>query len=208
VSYNQRGTAIRDQDKSIRIKTHIPVIERCLIEMSERITIIEHGMGIGSTPFFHSQNKVKSIISFENDHKWNTCSLCGSDSKLHIIKPFIEEDLDNIFSQYVNDVSQTLALIDGPTIERSIIFKYLINLSIPFIVEHDVEWWDATCLNSRITHASLNGYTTFQYVRTNPESALFLKSDIQLDQNFVSLKVEDTTNSVDVRLDPQISLKI
>ena len=177
---NVRGKSPRSDSKAVRCATHIPLFKYTLtLPAGAHIdTVIEHGMGLGSTPFFHSLRSVKRIISFENDPAWSRCNLCGQDEKTHTITAWqgdkLLKSLDNI------DPLCTLALVDGPADERLVFLSDCLHAGISIIVEHDAETFTQSYLAIRRDACSREGYRAYQWINDNPESALYIKADLDL----------------------------
>ena len=82
MALNSRGTAPRNEDKSVRIATHAPVVKECFALVNPEL-VIEHGMGNSSTALFHSLTP-KKFMSFEDVQEWQVCpTTC--DGKMHTI---------------------------------------------------------------------------------------------------------------------------
>lgn len=175
---NLRGTAQRDRNKSVRVGTHVPVLQMCLKD--QRITnIVEHGMGLSSTAFFHSNLQIKKILSFENDKNWMTCHKCNSHQS-HIIVQF-DDNFKN-FCENELSLETTLALIDGPHIERIKLIKFLQMRNVPYIVEHDAESLPLIELDERLNLCVINSYAAHQFISLNPESIVYTRNKL-LDSN-------------------------
>lgn len=173
---NQKGKAIRSDDKNIRVSTHLSVLKFVVANFSDINFVIEHGMGNSSTPFFHSISAVKTIVSFENNVKWQTCSICSlhSDLKTHVIEPFDNEKLLQRLNTF--DVTKTLALVDGVGDERLQALKTLQEQNVAFIVEHDAETLSLDNVLTRNVMSVKNEYAAIQYISENPESVLYIKN--------------------------------
>jgi hypothetical protein len=177
---NTRGNSPRSDSKADRVATHIPLFKYALTlpAAAQVDVVIEHGMGLGSTPFFHSLSSVKRIVSFENDPTWRRCNLCGKDEKSHTITSLSGENplqsLDNIVP------SCTIALVDGPADERLIFLNDCLLAGIAIIVEHDAETFTQRDLEMRREACKNAGYKAYQWINDNPESALYIKSDLDL----------------------------
>jgi hypothetical protein len=178
---NKRGRAHRSNDRNTRYATHIPVLKECINALSaskERpIHVIEHGMGLGSTPFFHSLQHVKKITSFERELEWIWCASCISGSKQDHTMILLENDnaIEQI-KQYIDDPSRTVALIDGYASQRVKVLEVWMNLGIKFIVEHDGEVLTHGEITIRRKLALANNYVAMQYTGHDPETVLFVKS--------------------------------
>ncbi len=174
---NQRGTAKRHENKIVRVGTHKHVLEFCL--QSHHVTsIIEHGMGVVSTSFFHNIPTVNKIFSLENDRKWQRCDSCNEHTK-HYISEFITKDeLKKSLIDAEIDFSSCLSLIDGPHLERCSIIDVMLEFEIPSIVEHDVEVLTEIELLKRTQLCKQNSYNMYQYIKQNPETMLYSKIKI------------------------------
>ena len=169
--------APRHPDKKVRVSTHKPVLEIALNDKRSKIhTVVEHGMGIASTPYFHSIPDVNMIISFEDDPNWMTCKNCldGDSKSDHQIISF--HDVDSLIGR-INKPDQTLALIDGPHKQRIIMINTLQSIGVPYIVEHDSESLPVDELNERLKLCKSNSYFVYQYVKLNPETMLYTRYD-------------------------------
>lgn len=169
---SQRGTATRSSSKMNRVGTHKPVVELCL-SMIREATVIEHGMGAVSTPFFHKHNHVKRIISFEDDPSWKHCQTCNQHglTQEHTIINFSLENLKSVTGDI--EPSTTLVLVDGPHIQRIQAIKFLLPLGVFAIIEHDAESLPIDEFNDRTRTAGELGYFVYQYVDLNPETLLY-----------------------------------
>ena len=171
---NQRGNAVRSHSKNDRIGTHVPVLQFGLSLIEPITSVIEHGMGKSSTPFFHSLKNVNTILSFEDDKNWQVCDTCCNDkSKRHLITNFTSVNACTLFITQNVDPSNALALIDGPQAQRVTFIQILQELHVPLIIEHDVETLNKIDLQKRTDVSTHNSYTTLQYVKLNPESMLY-----------------------------------
>lgn len=172
---NLRGNASRSDKKDIRIATHLSVL-KFVVSNFEINSVIEHGMGKSSTPYFHSIPSVLTIVSFENDTKWQICNNCFSkqDSRRHTILTFEAQRLLQEINQI--DPAKTLALVDGVGDERIVALQILQEQGVAFIVEHDSETLSLDNVLARNSLCTKNGYTAFQYVLENPESILYMKN--------------------------------
>lgn len=170
---NTRGTARRSDDKHVRVATHIPALNvACSVIAPTHV--VEHGMGYGSTPHFHSIDTVTHILSFENDERWRECNCCieGSATKHVII-----EYSDSNFSEQAKDfpIDKTIALIDGEAKERPRALSISMQLGVPWIVEHDAECFTDDDLKVRLGFCKSLGYTAYQHVALNPESVVYVR---------------------------------
>lgn len=175
---SQRGTAVRSSSKTDRVGTHKPVVELCL-SMIREATVIEHGMGVVSTPFFHKHDHVRKIISFEDDPSWKRCQTCKNQERLtqeHTIVDFSLENLRKATGDI--DPQTTLVLVDGPHTQRIQVIKFLLELSVFAIVEHDAESLPIDEFNERVKIASESVYSIYQYVDLNPETLLYTRQNV------------------------------
>lgn len=167
--------ALRHPDKKVRVSTHKPVLEIVLSDQRTKIeTVVEHGMGIASTPYFHSVENISTLISFEDDPNWMSCKTCldGNSKVKHEIISFTS--VDTLYER-ISNPSQTLALIDGPHKQRIMMINMLQAINVPYIVEHDSESLPVDELNERLNISSSNKYFVYQYVKLNPETMLYTK---------------------------------
>lgn len=179
---NTRGSAPRHKDKKIRVATHLDVIKMCLESINVEF-VVEHGMGIASTPFFHNVKSLKRLLSFENEKQWQKCDLCPSSPLEHIIVAApTNNDFKHVISEQIETVERSLALVDGPGPERFDVLKACVELGFPFIVEHDAETMDVSSLNDRKILVSERGYAMCQYVTSNPETMLYVKEKLNVDE--------------------------
>lgn len=178
--HNQRGRANRDSSKEVRVATHLDVIKMC-IAIQQPKYIIEHGMGISSTPFFHSLEKVETILSYENEPRWQSCDKCPSNIK-HVILGKPKSWKDSI-SEVISDFDFALALVDGPGRERFYVVEACVELQVPFIVEHDAETMTKDDVKARKDLLEKQGYFGRQFVMQNPETALYTKIKLDLNES-------------------------
>jgi hypothetical protein len=116
---NKRGCATRHKEKIVRVGTY----QKMLFQITDLIKprhVIEHGMGKVSTPLFHELSSVERITSFENDLNWQTCETCKNyhNDKTHKISKFIQDEKELLLYMSIDKPSETIALIDGPHLER------------------------------------------------------------------------------------------
>lgn len=183
---NTRGNALRSTNKAVRVATHEPVLEMCIRTLGPTYAI-EHGMGISSTPLFHRIFGIKIILSFENDVRWQSCRCCPQQNVTHEIIPWTSSiDLDERIVRLKIDPNYTIAIVDGPGLERPVVLNALQALHVPFIVEHDAETFQREEINTRMKTCQQNGYAAYQYVNQNPETALYI-STRRLNQTPLSL---------------------
>lgn len=174
---NVRGTAKRHADKSVRVATHIDVLEH-VFSTYEIEHVVEHGMGLGSTPFFHSQNLV-SFLSYENIPKWQNCMSCKLDQQTkHLIKAFDAKQVSLDMKRNTTDPAKSLVFVDSSEHERVYVFSEAINTRVKAIVEHDAETFTTEKVISRRNIATSQGYECFQYLGLNPETALYVLGEI------------------------------
>jgi hypothetical protein len=168
---NTKGTAKRDTEKTVRVGTHEFVISECFKAFDVK-HVIEHGMGIASTPLFHAQ-KPRTLLSFENEKQWQTCAKCGSDDVVHSIKAFTLETYEKDVTSVVIDPSKTLVLLDANNLERDPLFEFVTSLRVNVIVEHDAETFSEQTVSKRRKARDL-GYHCFQFIAKSPETALYV----------------------------------
>ncbi len=168
----QLGTAKRSDNKRARIETHQEALKWCF-ENFEIDRIIEDGMGLGSTPFFHQQ-LCEHILSFESRAEWAKCSSCPNfpTKKHEIVVGNVDE---NRISSFIRDHNEKILLfIDG--VSRFEVLKMGVNLQLHLIVEHDAESFSETELEAR--KALLVDYHVFQHVGKNPETMVCVRKDL------------------------------
>jgi hypothetical protein len=190
---NKRGTAIRSNDRNTRYATHIPVLRECISSLnaseSNPIYAVEHGMGLGSTPFFHSLPNIKKITSFERELEWMRCDNCISGSQTPHEMALLKDD--NAVSQTqcgITNPKMTIALVDGYASQRGKVLEAWMKLDVKFIIEHDAEVLTHDQVQIRRRYAKENGYLAVQYMGHDPESVLYAKDTLPtLTNNYQSL---------------------
>lgn len=141
-------------------------------------------MGISSTPFFHDQVQIRHLLSFEDDPQWMKCDKCITSppkSTDHYITPF-ESDPDklrDLVTGFLNPHT-TIALVDGPHLQRIKMLQALQTLRVPYIIEHDSESLPPDELLLREEIARSSGYNLVHYTVQNPESILYSISSVIL----------------------------
>ncbi len=177
---NQRGKAKRSGERNVRYETHKPVLQACIEELgSGPFFAIEHGMGLGSTPFFHTHPNV-TIVSFEREKEWAWCSNCNSGSlEPHSIVITYDKQVSEQVKQGF-DPPRTVGLVDGFAAHRIVVLEQWMSQSIPFIVEHDAETMKGHQVRTRRALAFSTSYTAYQYVALNPESIVYVHSSKHL----------------------------
>jgi hypothetical protein len=184
---NQRGHALRDPNKKIRVGTHINVLESCIKQSSQKIQhIFEHGMGLASTSFFHNIPEIKSITSLEDDLNWQTCNDCNNKNGSNVEHKIITFSTENLLNSILNKHNWNLALVDGPHLQRVQIIEFLQNLQVEYIVEHDAEALSKFELETRCKISENNKYNIQQYVGLNPETIVYSKSML-LGNNLINI---------------------
>lgn len=174
---NVRGKARRHGDKTVRVATHVPALELGCSAVKPEF-VIEHGMGLGSTPFFHRVSSVKRILSFENEARWATCDRCPASPGLeHVIAPFSPDGFAEKTSVF--DSSRTIALVDGEAAKRPVALELSMKLGVPWIVEHDAECCQPEEVDARVKLCVQHGYSAFQYMLLNPESLVYVKPQFE-----------------------------
>jgi hypothetical protein len=189
MTINQKGNAKRHPNKSVRVSTHTPVLELAISLLGNNITIVEHGMGISSTPFFHKEVKISRILSFEDDKKWMNCADCNTtiSNKIHHINSFNSlENCKNIISSFVENHKDIIVLVDGPSDQRIQVLKIAQELMISHIVEHDAETFNSNELLQRVEISRKNRYNVYQYIKLNPETMFYTFDTIE-DINYVKI---------------------
>lgn len=182
---NKRGKASRSGDRNTRYATHIPVLEACIGALSASalnpIYVIEHGMGLGSTPFFHSVNNVANITSFEREPGWLFCNDCLSGStQPHSITLLHDQTVIDQAKSCVQVPERTIGLVDGCVKQRLPMLETWMSMSMAFIVEHDADAFRRDDIQARQTAAATFGYAAYQYVGHDPETAFFVSPSAQL----------------------------
>ncbi len=182
---NKRGKASRSGDRNTRYATHIPVLKACIGAMSATalnpIYVIEHGMGLGSTPFFHSVHNVASITSFEREPGWLFCNDCLSGStQPHSITLLHDQTILNQAKSCVTVPERTVGLVDGYVKQRLPMLETWMSLGMAFIVEHDADAFTGPEIRSRQKAAKAFGYAAYQYADHDPETAFFVSPGAQL----------------------------
>lgn len=167
---NLRTKFARHGDKYIRLATHLNVVKHVLNMFSVR-HVIEHGMGKGSTPFFHTLS-LKTYISFENNPDWMSC--------------YTENCQDHIITKFngtlcITNPKETLVFVDGQADERLNVLEHAMMNDVCAIVEHDAETFTSEELDARRTLSEKYCYNAYQYVNDNPETALYVKRSVDLD---------------------------
>lgn len=176
---NIRGTAARSQDRNERYATHLPVLRACIASLSasirDPISIVEHGMGLGSTPYFHSLAHVDQFTSFEREPEWLECANCASGSTGHLVI-HVHDDLTAI-NVNIARPDRTLGLVDGYASQRPHVLDAWMRQGVALIVEHDADTFDSKGVGRRQVLAQTYGYRAFQYVGLNPETAIYVGSN-------------------------------
>jgi hypothetical protein len=181
---NKRGKASRSKDRNTRYATHVPVLKACIDVLSASVEspiyAIEHGMGLGSTPFFHSLSNVANIISFEREQEWLFCNDCSSGSlQPHSINLLSDKSAIEQATTGIVEPSRTIALVDGFAAQRASVLEAWMSLGVAFIVEHDAEVFTERDVRHRRTLAKNFGYVALQYAGRDPETAFFIKSGVK-----------------------------
>lgn len=169
---NTRGNSTRSPSKNIRVGTHLDVIQEC-VKIGNIDFVIEHGMGVASTRYFHTLNC--KMISYENVPKWKICNECKI-QKYKELHSVIDYDVKTYKEPFKNMTSNTLVFVDGPGIERESILTYALELGALFVVEHDAETLTKEQLDIRKHLIKKYDYKMFQYIKKNPETMLYCKS--------------------------------
>jgi hypothetical protein len=185
---NTRSSSPRSPQREVRIVTHVPVLQLAC-DAVKPTHVIEHGMGIGSTPFFHGQPTVQRIFSFENDPVWRACSGCTNFAAAHRIEAYSDERL----VQWLADVpaDKCVVLVDGEALERPRVLKAAMAAGVAWIVEHDAECFDGAGLRLRRELSAEHGYVAVQYVAVHPETAAYVRAsavpEVLASADFVAL---------------------
>lgn len=177
---NSRGNASRSHDKSVRVATHAPLVTELLRCFTSPVSVLEHGMGISSTPLFHSMPEVLQIVSLEDDPRWSTCQVCVSkqSNKQHTVKRYeSDEDVRQILSLHSID----FVLVDGPSSQRLDVLRIALQSHVSVIVEHDSETHSHTELSERQHLARCFGYEAHISTTRNPETSFYVR-----DSRFIS----------------------
>ena len=175
---NTRGVAIRSADKNVRIATHSNVVKECFTRLNPS-TIIEHGMGNSSTALFHNLN-VQNLLSFEDVDRWKKCPISCNGS--HIIKTWSLDQLQTFIRTYEN----ILGFVDGISDQRIPTLECMLQNGLHEVIEHDAESWNNSELSQRIELCKKFGYHLYQYILENPETALYSKTELKL-ENYVTV---------------------
>ena len=165
---NLRGIAVRDRNKSVRVATHSHVLKSLLDEVKCHVTVLEHGMGISSTPLLHSHKNVSSFVSFEDDPSWARCSGCTGN---HEIFPYSPAQAKKI----IEETHPYLVFLDGPGLQRNELFEICLKLNVHVIVEHDSETHDENAVEFRRRLLKEHGYIGVVDTSKNPETAIYVK---------------------------------
>jgi len=168
---NLRGQAKRDKRKEVRVGTHEFVVRLIMDQLFPNV-VIEHGMGIASTPLFHGYTSLKRLISLEDDQQWASCKSCPS---------MLQHDImsyDKLTDDMMNDA--VFLFLDGPDAQRRDLLPRAINASISVIVEHDAESFDSERVEFVRSCCSAGGYVAMQYICENPETVIYVRDDVSL----------------------------
>lgn len=182
---NKRGGAHRSKDRNTRYATHVPCLQACVEALEPSadrpMYVIEHGMGLGSTPFFHTLPHVMNIISFEREPEWLFCNDCLSGStQPHSITLLDDKTAIDQASVGVTDPERTVGLVDGFASQRMAVLEAWMRLGVAFIVEHDADVFSGKEVRNRRALATNFGYKAYQYTGHDPESAIFINSHAAL----------------------------
>ena len=180
---NVRGKQPRDTDRNTRYGTHLPVLQACVTALGATpenpIELVELGMGLSSTPFFHAQANVSLITSFEREQPWLRCADCAAGStQPHKMLLATDTDVVSMVRQFRSQ--RAVALVDGFTAHRPIALEAWMRAGVSFIVEHDAETFNSFDIKHRRALAEAFGYSAWQYIELNPETALFVKEPLSL----------------------------
>lgn len=192
---NQKGSAARSEHKTVRVATHIPVLQRCFDTSPVPLTcVIEHGTGLASTEYFRKCHSVNTILSLEDDPYWlasaqQTIAQHPGMQK-HSIFPFESEEQFKArlksHTCVMFEPEEVIALVDGPHKQRITVIETMLSLGTAWVVEHDAESLPLSELSDRLTLCKKYGYRTYQYVALNPETLLYCKSSVDV-PDFVSI---------------------
>ncbi len=179
---NTRGRARRAIEKSVRVRTHSIVLSACLDAVPGDVEVLEHGMGMGSTPLIHAFPRLKKMLSFETEPQWMTCDTCKDEEtkKKHVILNPTPEQFEEKTKEVFHSLSQCVVFVDGPGFERGAILKMAMANGSPYIVEHDAECFSLAEIQERRENSQLHGYSAWQYVGENPETAFYVKLEMPL----------------------------
>jgi len=177
---NSRGKAKRSNDRNTRYATHVPVLTACVDALNASaenpITVVEHGMGLSSTHFFHSLPHVKNIVSFEREIDWLNCSDCNDGSSQPHSMTLLDDDTAIEQATFgINEPERTVGLVDGFASQRVMVLEAWMCLGIVLIVEHDAETFSSGEVRGRRALAQKFGYAAYQYTGRDPETAFFVK---------------------------------
>ena len=178
---NQRGNALRDREKNIRLQTHFRSLE-LVKNLVHPAFGIEHGMGHHSTSWFHSLG-LQKIISVENDPRWRICNNCAGNHEI-----FGYETIDQFREKIVNEnvnYKSTIALVDGPGPERIDVFLTLLSLGVKGIVMHDAEVITPEEIEQIRISVAFAGYFVWQHITENPETLVCYDEDLKLSDGYI-----------------------
>lgn len=159
--------------------THVPVLKECVGALSASVDrpiyVIEHGMGLGSTPFFHTLPHVANIVSFEREPEWLFCNDCLSGStQPHSITLLQDETAIEQAHVGISDPERSMAFVDGYAGQRMAVLEVWMQMGVAFIVEHDADVFTGREVRARKALAELFGYAAYQYTGHDPETAFFV----------------------------------
>lgn len=161
----------------------MPVLEACVNALKAAddspIYVIEHGMGLGSTPFFHSLSNVANIISFERELDWMFCNDCASGSlQPHSIVQLHDASAVEQAKVGIVEPARTVGLVDGYVAQRLPVLEAWMSLGVALIVEHDADVLASREVRRRRALAGEFGYKAFQYVGHDPETVFFISGSV------------------------------
>jgi len=171
VGPNTRGDAKRSDKKEIRIASHTPVL-KFVIESIRPSIVIEHGMGVSSTPLMHSFSCVKKIVSLEDEKKWRHCKICENKPN-----PLVEHHIisySELTDEMLTEDDTTVVFLDGKDTQRLVLLERSMKAGVKAIVEHDVETFSPDRVEMIVKLGNEHSYELHQYVRENPESGLYV----------------------------------
>ena len=179
---NTLGTAPRSIHKSVRVATHLTPVQFC-IENFNLTGVVEHGMGLGSTPYFHSVSTLTYLLSYENEARWSHCPTCDASDGgglIHQILPWTTPDefVASVRSLPMKLESQVLGFVDGPGPERIPALRELSRLRVSALIYHDAE--TLTLAEREEIQACVPEYSIFQYIGENPETLVCLRNNIEI----------------------------
>lgn len=190
---NTRGGARRHELKTVRVATHSAVLRACLAATPGDVDVLEHGMGVGSTPLIHAFSRLRKMLSYETEPQWMTCSTCSDEEakKKHVISNPKPEQFEEEAKRTFGSLDQCVVFVDGPGKERFEVVRLAMTSGAPYIIEHDAECYSVEEVQARKEISARCGYSAHQYVLENPETAFYVKAGAKMPElpasSFVAL---------------------